>query len=321
MRLLHTLLHTFIVAVVLTILACDEKPTLNEELGYAKCDKLLIIHADDAGLHPDATDATLRAMKEGVVTSASIMVPCADFDRTIRIWKANPDLDFGIHVTLTCEYGKEFPWHPVLSKDEVPSLYSPEGYMWPDPETLIKQGKRDEMIKEVTAQIHKVLNTGMRPSHLDSHQSSYFTDELLFSEILVLAQKFQIPVLPSYTKRHRVPFMPNNLLKLKKDGFVFPNTFSGYTRIPGEQSDSTVRFNTYRSYLMGLDHGVHELITHVAFSTPEMTGILGDLNMNRRAADYHFWTAPETARLIREQGIILISYQQLDSLQRQKWKR
>ncbi len=80
---------------------CTSSPSITEQLGYTKKDILLIINADDVGLHKDVTDASITAMKFGLVTSGSVMVPCPDFDRTLKIWKDNPNLDLGIHLTLT----------------------------------------------------------------------------------------------------------------------------------------------------------------------------------------------------------------------------
>ena len=70
-------------------------------------------------------------------TATSIIVDAAaDADRVLSIWRQRPDLDLGVHLTLTSEWGERYGWSPVLPRGEVPSLYNPEGLMWPTEDAL-----------------------------------------------------------------------------------------------------------------------------------------------------------------------------------------
>src|SRR5688572_4222689 len=75
--------------------------TLAERLGFSKDDRLLLLHADDVGMCQSVNDATTRALKEGVVTCGSVMVPCPWFPHIAAWSKANPEADLGLHLTLT----------------------------------------------------------------------------------------------------------------------------------------------------------------------------------------------------------------------------
>src|SRR3954453_11891485 len=102
-----------------TPLAAQREQTLAERLGYAATDRLLIIHADDAGMCHSANVATMRALEVGIVTCASVMVPCPRFREMARYGREHPEADVGVHLTLTSEW-QEYRWGPVSPGSEVP---------------------------------------------------------------------------------------------------------------------------------------------------------------------------------------------------------
>src|SRR5712675_714394 len=139
-----------------------------ERLGFGRDAKLLIVHADDVGMTHAVNAATIKALESGALNSASIMVPCPWFPEIADYAKVHPDLDFGLHLTLTSER-VYYRWGPVASKDKVPSLVDENGYFHHDwkPTTRINLKEVD---LELRAQIDRAYAMGLRPTHLDSHQ-------------------------------------------------------------------------------------------------------------------------------------------------------
>src|SRR5664279_2358511 len=114
---------------LITLPLIAQTKTIAERLGYPADSKLLILHADDLAVAHSEDAASFDALDKQAVTSASIMVPCPWLTEVADYAKAHPDADLGLHLTLTSEW-KTYRWGPVESKDKVPSLLDPSGYLW-----------------------------------------------------------------------------------------------------------------------------------------------------------------------------------------------
>src|SRR5947207_14391014 len=103
--------------------------SLLERLGYPADQKLLIVHADDLGMAHSVNRASIKALETGLVSSASVMIPCPWLPEVAAYFKGHPQTDLGLHLTLTSEW-KQFRWGPVLGSQRPPSLVDPDGYFF-----------------------------------------------------------------------------------------------------------------------------------------------------------------------------------------------
>lgn len=129
--------------------------------------KRLLVNADDLGLSPGINRGIIRAFREGIVRSASLIVNAPGFDDAVRRIGDNRGLSVGIHVTLVGGDG------PVCDPKAVPTLLDgrgrfPRSYF--DFVARYLSIKRDEVRREVSAQIERALSAGVILTHLDSHQ-------------------------------------------------------------------------------------------------------------------------------------------------------
>src|SRR5882672_12749021 len=170
----------------------QDKTSVAQRLGFGRDAKLLIVHADDVGMTHAVNAATIKALESGGVNSASIMVPCPWFPEIADYAKSHPEVDFGLHLTLTSER-IYYRWGPVASADKVRSLLDENGYLRHDwtPTTHIDPHEAE---LELRAQIDRAYAMGVRPTHLDSHQYRLdSTGKELFEVALRLAHEYKLP--------------------------------------------------------------------------------------------------------------------------------
>ena len=130
--------------------------------------KFLIVHADDAGMAWSQNKATQIGLLKGSISSTSLMVPCPWFYEMAQFCLTYPEVDYGIHLTLTGEW-KTYPTRPITPVNKIPSLVNSEGFFYPKRTDVRDFAKIDEVYLELKNQIEHALFLGLKPTHLDSH--------------------------------------------------------------------------------------------------------------------------------------------------------
>ncbi len=180
--------------VLSTTTQCQDNTTYAEKLGFPKGSKVLILHIDDVGMSWDSNQGTIRSIEEGVANSLSIMMPCPWVPGFLHYMKDHPNLDAGLHLTLTSEW-KDYRWHPLSGRPNVPGLVDPEGAMWRSVELVARNASADEVETEIREQLKRARDMGFEPTHLDSHMGTLFATPEFIQRYVKVGIENQIPVM------------------------------------------------------------------------------------------------------------------------------
>jgi chitin disaccharide deacetylase len=276
--------------------------------------KQLIVNADDLGLTPGVNRGVLRAFQDGIVTSASLLVTGSAFEDAIALARQNPKLDVGLHLALVEE-------RAVLGRDVLPTLVDGMGRF---PRTsgeffrraLLGRIRWDEVEREVAAQIALFQETGLRLSHVNSHQHLH-----MFPPVFQIVRHLTHSMENVWIRNPAGPWRksPNtplgrwvqrlglNLTCLSARGLharplpQMPDGMYGF-----EVSGSLTR-SSLEQILRKIPDGLYELICHPGE---------GDADTQTRYSHWDYrWaeelgalTAPETRLVLEEHGIALTSF-------------
>ncbi len=154
--------------------------------------KRVVIHEDDVGMSHGANMAFVELCRLGTCSSGSVMAPCPWFPEAAEIAASDPELDLGVHLTLTAEQ-KPYRWRPLTSPPRSAGMTDEAGYFWP----TVPQARKahpDAVEAELRAQIECARSAGIDITHLDAHMGTAQMPE--FTAIFrKLGQDYRLPVL------------------------------------------------------------------------------------------------------------------------------
>lgn len=282
--------------------------TTAERLGYPKNTKLLIIHADDIGVSHSENVATIQALEKGSVNSGSIMIPCPWMPEIATYAKAHPSVDLGLHLTLTAEW-KYYRWGPVASKNEVPSLLDAQGYLPDNTEALAKGAKAAEVEKELRAQIERAKQFGIDPTHFDTHMAGVLTSIEAARAYVKLGHEYRVPVL-----MHE--FIAKAMLQttLQDLGVTSKDVVADQIIMANPPDYQAGMKAYYTKALTDLPAGLNVLLLHAAHDDDEMRAVTidhPDYGAAWRQADFDFFTSAECKKLLKDNGIQLVTWREI----------
>ncbi|HWD92685.1 MAG TPA: hopanoid biosynthesis-associated protein HpnK [Verrucomicrobiae bacterium] len=127
----------------------------------------LIVNADDFGRSRSINEAVIRAHREGILTSASLMVNEVSCGEAVELAKQNPGLGVGLHLTLLMG-------HSALPQSEIPGLVNERQELLNDPVKVgfryfFQRSLREQLRREIHAQFARFRATGLPLDHVNGH--------------------------------------------------------------------------------------------------------------------------------------------------------
>jgi chitin disaccharide deacetylase len=274
----------------------------NRFLGYPDDARLLIINADDFGRSHASNEATLRALKNGVVSSTTLMVPCPWALHAMHLLSEHPEISFGVHLTVVCDVS-HYRCGPLTCRDKVPSLVDETGFFFYTEECIpqwLAQVKLPELEIEFRAQIEAVLAASLSPTHLDWHCLYNGGRGDIFEMTVKLAKEYGLAV--------RV-FDRATGEALRRQGLPT----NDHDVLDSYRLDIVEKSAWYASALRELPIGLSEWAVHPALGTPEMQAIEPE-SWQTRPTDFDFLISQEARSIIEQEGIVLLSYKPLQQV-------
>jgi predicted glycoside hydrolase/deacetylase ChbG (UPF0249 family) len=287
--------------------------TTAQRLGHGPETKLLMVHADDAGMCHSVNMATSEALLSGGVQSASVMMPCPWVSEMAEFARQHPDLDIGLHLTLTSEW-KHYRWRPVAPAEKVKGLLDPDGYLWRDVRSVATHASAAEIETELRAQLDRARHFGIQFTHVDTHMGTVYARPDYFEAYTKIAREAGVPcMIPRPTPEaaaelSQYPITAAMLEAKEREGFVLLDRL--VTGVTGTTLDE--RRESYRQLLRKLKPGVTKLIVHLAKDDPEIRAVTNA--WQPRWSDFKFWTSSDARALRAEVGVRPVTYRELGKL-------
>jgi predicted glycoside hydrolase/deacetylase ChbG (UPF0249 family) len=287
--------------------------------------KNLIVNADDLGWTEGVNRGIADSHRKGLVTSTSLLANGRAFASALQVARANPELGVGVHLNLS-----DGP--PTSDPQQVPSLLNASGQLEAGPETLLlriaSRGlELAQVEREWDAQIQKIRDAGIVPTHLDGHKHVQMLPGL-FELALRLAKKHGIRAIRVSHEESKLRSVLSSggdqktgvvlkqgvqargLKLLARDaremasraGLVATDYFCGIAQT------GVLTREGVEHLLKNLPEGTTELMCHPGYADEELRQS-GTRLQESRQTELQILTDVRIRKLVATQGIRLISYQ------------
>jgi predicted glycoside hydrolase/deacetylase ChbG (UPF0249 family) len=274
----------------------------------------LIVNADDYGRSPGVSRGILEAHQRGIVTSTTVMINQPGVESQLEDALACPRLGTGLHLVFSA-------WRPLLPRDEVPGLVSPDGRfldqhtLWARAETI----PVDQLQAELFAQVERFRSlAGRPPDHMDCHHFVHLYPPF-FQVYADLAAELGLPLrvpFPAECDFQRaiqtVPYLqgfPPDLVR----GMIATNSALLASRNLAHPDSFIATFFGRRALtaakllqiLDALPHGLSELMCHPGYVDD---GLASSSYRDERELELALLTHPDLRAHLAASGIELVTY-------------
>jgi predicted glycoside hydrolase/deacetylase ChbG (UPF0249 family) len=286
--------------------------------------KNLIVNADDLGWTEGVNRGIAEAHRKGLVTSTSLLANGQAFASALEVARKNPALGVGVHLNLS-----DGP--ATAPAEKVRGLLNGKDSLEGGPENLLlriatRSLPVEEVEREWDAQIRKVRDAGIEPTHLDGHKHVQMLPGL-FEMALRLAKKHGIrairvsheesklrAVMTSGGEQNTSVVLKQGVqargLKLlardaremvERAGLVTADYFCGIAQTGALTREAVERL------LESLPEGTTELMCHPGYADEELRATATRLQQSRQM-ELDILTDAGIRKLVATRGIRLLSY-------------
>lgn len=265
--------------------------------------RILAVNADDFGFTRDVNRGIVEAHTRGILTSTTLMANGAAFDDALELAREHPSLDIGVHFVLV-------QGHSLVTGRPLPRTVA----------ELIRALalRRMDPYAELRAQMLRIVEAGIRPTHLDTHKHTHLLPPVL-EAVARLGEEFgvawvrrpmDLPLMGSPAgapwKVRAVSRAMSSLRgrfhrRLAARGCRTTDHFAGF-QLTGRYSAEDVLH-----LLRRLPAGTTEFMTHPGFCTEELRGAATRLKESREA-ELRALTDGRVVAAVQEEGIRLSPY-------------
>jgi predicted glycoside hydrolase/deacetylase ChbG (UPF0249 family) len=284
-------------------------------------ERWLICNADDFGLTRDVTDAIVESHVSGIMTSTTIMANMPAVEYAAKLAHLHPGLGVGIHLNLT--HGR-----PLSSPEKVHLLLNDEGIFLSNADQrknlLFGSYKTAQATIELEAQIGRILDLGITPTHFDSHHHITGVPCAFRASMAAAARtgihRARITSISFRRSRTANLLAPKalalnllsvpktmvhewNKIRLRTSGFQTPDDKILPGRVIPAQSDPVEQFI---NALSSLRPGITEISFHPGHRGSDPND--SDKTAQLRVRDMQVATSTRTMQFIKENGIRLVNF-------------
>lgn len=261
----------------------------------------LVVNADDFGFTRDVNRGIVEAHLNGILTATTLMATGAAFDDAVTLARENPTLDIGVHLVLVGE-----PPFPITMPQLMRAMLL----------------GRIRIYDELRAQVRRILDAGLQPTHLDTHKHTHLLPPVLDAvarlseeyKIPWVRRPFDLPLTPGtapsvgWAKRttsHVLGLVRSRFARvLDRHGCRSTDQFAGF-QITGRYNAAELA-----QLIRALPEGSTEFMCHPGICGDELRAARTRLKQSREQ-ELHALTSPEVRAAIAESGVELVSYRSL----------
>jgi len=261
----------------------------------------LVVNADDFGFTRDVNRGIVEAHRNGILTSTTLMATGAAFDDAVGLARENPALDIGVHLVLVGE-----PPFPITMAQLTRALLL----------------GRIRIYEELRAQVRRILDVGLEPTHLDTHKHTHLLPPVL-DAVARLSEEYKIPWVrrpfdfpltpatrPTIGWAKRATSQALGIVRrrfarvLARHGCRSTDHFAGF-QITGRYNAAELA-----QLIRALPEGSTEFMCHPGICGDELRGARTRLKESRER-ELQALTSPEVRAALAESGVELVNYRSL----------